>query len=400
MFGSVVIDVVIGLTLVYLLLSLVSSAVREGLAGIFKSRSRFLHRGVSELLGDTSLVADLYSHPLISALYRGTYEQARDSNDLPSYIPSKNFALALLDMAARGRDARNPLAANSEASRLSLDAVRRQVWLLQNEAVQRAVLTAVDTAAGDLSTAIANVQDWFDSSMDRVAGWYKRRTQWVLFVVGLIVTIFCDADTIRIANQLYRDPARRDAAVAMASAVGRDTALARTLGGGTAAATKQAAGADSAVRNSDAARIAVQRLDSLGLPIAWADVHHAGDIPRHVAAALLGWLLTAFAISLGAPFWFDTLNRLMVIRSTVKPREKSTEEASEDRQTPRSASANGRVSAGQSPAVVVVGPRATGDGGAAVGYPIIPADVAVLPPSDPSFKSQEWESGHAQGGVL
>jgi len=171
MFGSVVIDVVIGLTLVYLLLSLVSAAIREGIAGIFKSRSQFLHRGVSELLGDDSLVADLYRHPLVAALYRGTYEQARDKHDLPSYIPSRNFALALLDMAARGRDARNPLAANSEASRLSLDAVRRQVWLLQNEPVQRVVLSAIDTAGGDLSTALANVQDWFDSSMDRVSGW-------------------------------------------------------------------------------------------------------------------------------------------------------------------------------------------------------------------------------------
>jgi hypothetical protein len=44
----------------------------------------------------------------------------------------------------------------------------------------------------------------------------------------------------------------------------------------------------------------------------------------------LGWLLTAFAISLGAPFWFDSLNKLMVIRSTVKPREKSKEEGSKD----------------------------------------------------------------------
>jgi hypothetical protein len=35
---------------------------------------------------------------------------------------------------------------------------------------------------------------------------------------------------------------------------------------------------------------------------------------------------------LGAPFWFDVLNKFMVIRSTVKPYEKSPPEASEDRQ--------------------------------------------------------------------
>jgi hypothetical protein len=46
----------------------------------------------------------------------------------------------------------------------------------------------------------------------------------------------------------------------------------------------------------------------------------------------LGWLITALAVMLGAPFWFDVLNKFMVIRSTVKPYEKSPPEASEDRQ--------------------------------------------------------------------
>ena len=38
---------------------------------------------------------------------------------------------------------------------------------------------------------------------------------------------------------------------------------------------------------------------------------------------LTGWLITTLALSLGAPFWFDTLNKFMVVRSTVKPKEKS-----------------------------------------------------------------------------
>jgi hypothetical protein len=46
---------------------------------------------------------------------------------------------------------------------------------------------------------------------------------------------------------------------------------------------------------------------------------------------LLGWLLSAIAISLGAPFWFDALNKIMVVRSTVKPREKSRDESSKDK---------------------------------------------------------------------
>lgn len=43
---------------------------------------------------------------------------------------------------------------------------------------------------------------------------------------------------------------------------------------------------------------------------------------------IFGLALTATAASLGAPFWFDLLNKFIVVRSTVKPHEKSQEEPS------------------------------------------------------------------------
>jgi hypothetical protein len=36
---------------------------------------------------------------------------------------------------------------------------------------------------------------------------------------------------------------------------------------------------------------------------------------------LIGLLLTMMAISFGAPFWFDMLNRVTVIRSALKPQQ-------------------------------------------------------------------------------
>jgi len=67
--------------------------------------------------------------------------------------------------------------------------------------------------------------------------------------------------------------------------------------------------------------------DELGIPLGWADGTKQETLPN----ILLGWLLTALAVSLGAPFWFDILNKIMVVRSTVKPREKSHEEQSKDK---------------------------------------------------------------------
>jgi len=46
--------------------------------------------------------------------------------------------------------------------------------------------------------------------------------------------------------------------------------------------------------------------------------------------SFFGWLITACAVSLGAPLWFDMLNKVIVVRSTIKPHEKSLEERSKD----------------------------------------------------------------------
>jgi hypothetical protein len=52
------------------------------------------------------------------------------------------------------------------------------------------------------------------------------------------------------------------------------------------------------------------------------------EVGSRLGADRMGWLITAFVVSLGAPFWFDLLNKIMVVRSTVKPQEKSMDEPS------------------------------------------------------------------------
>ena len=79
-------------------------------------------------------------------------------------------------------------------------------------------------------------------------------------------------------------------------------------------------------------------LERTNLPIGWneaafATVAARAKTPGGYIELFFGYLLTAFAVTLGAPFWFDVLNRLMVIRATVKPTEKSKEEAPQDPQS-------------------------------------------------------------------
>jgi len=422
-FGSAILDVGIGLAFVFGLLSLAASGIRETIEGWTKSRAVNLERGIAELLRNGPKDPDpknpdplhraLYQNPFVSALYQGSFEVARKGSyfrsHLPSYIPAANFSAAMLDMIVRGQTippagaagaaahaapglpaARaapvafgaaapvvppvlaTPAAAAAPAvptaPAITLDRVRQGVTSLQNPSVERAVLSAIDLAGGDLDQARKNLEAWYDSAMDRISGWYKRKTHWFLFWIGLIIAVSANVSTLDLAWYLYRNEAARSAVTAAA----------------TEAVQRPAASEGDRVA-ADSARAS---LAALNLPLGWSDTTRelafgvANPMkltgPRWwlnlVVMPVLGWLLTAIAVTLGAPFWFDVLNRIMVIRSTVKPHEKSPEEASQDRQEPKRRTADGttggpgssHAAAAQAPPAAFVHAWAAGDPDAGV----------------------------------
>ncbi len=322
-------DVGIGLIVTFLLVSTVCSALREAIEAMLKTRAAYLERAIRELLDDqegNGLAKTLFDHPLVSGLFIGGYTPKplkkwlwvlANGRGLPSYVPAGSVAKALLDIAARGAepnresDPNDPSSGrfNAEAPQISVAWIRTQLSNVGSSRVRRVLLDALDTSKGDLEAARKYLEEWFDNSMDRASGWYKRSTQWVVFVIAIAVTVGMNIDSVGLAKHLYRDETARKAAVAAAVEINE-------------------AGKPP---SKEEAKKALQQLD---LPIGWSE----GSIPESKldwVNRVLGWLLTAFAATLGAPFWFDVLNKVMVIRSTVKPREKSPEEFSEDRQAPR-----------------------------------------------------------------
>ena len=341
MFGSEILDVAIGVMFVFLLVSLIASAVREGIEAWMKSRATHLEQGIRELLHDpraTGLARSLYEHPMVSVLYHGTYEPIDTitwwttaltrNKKLPSYIPSRNFALALMDMVVRGPvvDAGS---SHADSGVISTEQLRSNIGRLGNPAVQRVLLTALDSAQGDLETVQKNIEAWYDAAMERVSGWYKRSTQALLFAIGLAAAAALNVNAITVADYLYREKPAREALVARAQAAVADPNYTQRIGD---------------VRTE---------LEALKLPIGWT----GGVPPPRTTTEWLMWIvglfITGFATTLGAPFWFDLLNRVMVIRSTVKPQEKSPPEASEDRRAKKEAETTataGAAAPGQVPA--------------------------------------------------
>jgi hypothetical protein len=335
MFGSTILDVAIGVVFVFLFVSLIASAIREGIETFLKSRASNLEAGLRELFKDpqgTELLKDFFDHPIIYSLYAGQYTPAPaeqgfvaflkrnfsfSRQNLPSYIPSRDFALTLMDMAARGPKLDSGTSPDATAP-ITVDSIRANLGTIENPAVQRALLIALDQADGDLQKAQANLEAWYNSAMDRVSGWYKRSTQWFLICIGLLLAIVFNVNALRIGGTLYHDKDARTLIVESAKS---------------AVADKNGKALDYPDAKAE--------LDQLGLPMGWPPRGLIlADFRTHWLSDVSGWLLTALAVSLGAPFWFDMLNKLIVVRSTVKPHQKSPEEPSQDAPSGHSDAAN------------------------------------------------------------
>jgi hypothetical protein len=249
-----------------------------------------------EALAATERVAGIYAHPIIAGLSqvrRRWYGFGKMR--LPSYIPPRAFSMALLDTIA-------PVDANGT---LTLAGLRAKALKLP-PAIGRPLLLFIDDAVGDLAGMRTNLERWYEDAMVRVSGLYKRKTQRALLVIALVVALATNADTIRIVRELATNEALRKAVVTDAEAyVSRDS-------------TGQIVPASQYER----IRQTVDTLQGLGIPIGWSS-RPWSSLDRPTLSNVAGILLTALALSLGAPFWFDFLNKFVNIRSAGRaPEEK------------------------------------------------------------------------------
>jgi hypothetical protein len=305
LFGSVVLDVAIGLAFIYLLLAIFCTAANEWLAGVFKTRGKFLAKGIAEMLNGqagthagaanaaTGLLADFYAHPLVSGMMR--------DRSHPSYLPARTFATVLLDLVTPGKP-----------GALSLADVQAGLKSLPDGEVKRALLALTQNVEGDLGTAQKRIEGWYDDVMDRVSGWYKRRTQVWTILVALLLTIAVNADTLHIAWRLWTDPTLRSQVVEEAKVRAAKPRPSVTVEykdpNDPLKPTASGAG--------EGDRVAERERALLGQMIGWSSATLRGNDGIDWLGRVIGWILTAIAVSLGAPFWFDILNRFMNIRSS------------------------------------------------------------------------------------
>ena len=290
MFGSQVLEVVIGLTLIFLVLSIGCSGAKEVIASILTLRANTLVEAIRNMLknGDRDLAAELLLHPVIARTAR--------PGEKPSYISARALAQALFDV----------LAPPSGGQARTIQDLRDGVSKLPEDKLRRTLLGLVDSSQGDLDAAREKVEHWFDDTMERVGGWYKRMAQQIIFAVGLLLCVALNADAIMIVRELWSDEALRRAVVAVAEKK-----------------VQSKNPADSSEQKVSFEQVAMEIRRANTPPIGWSST--AGDFRARPSSfgewllKILGIALSSFAIVLGAPFWFDFLNKVINVRLSGNP---------------------------------------------------------------------------------
>jgi|SRR5665213_290242 len=269
--GSTVLEVAIGITFVYLLLAMLCSTVNEWISGLLNARASNLKEAIGELLNDQKMqdgkdfLQAFYGHPMITGLMKKGVH--------PSYILARSFAATLMDLAT-----------GSVQGSITFADLQKGIQDLPAGDVRTSLLTLIQNTQGSLERAQRDIEGWFNDTMDRASGWYRRRTQVWTILIAAAVTVAINADTLNIARHLWVDPTVRATIVAQAGAASSQ--------GGT------------------------QQIDQLGQLMGWS-----ATTLRNVDAwgwfmRITGWILTVIAVSMGAPFWFDVLNKFVNLRNT------------------------------------------------------------------------------------
>jgi hypothetical protein len=297
MLGSVVLDVVIGLMLIYLLLSSICSALNELIAATLATRAQILEQEIVHLLGDPDLVRAFYDHPLVQALFLPTAE-IHSPRSKPHYVDPKLFSHTLIDiLTPAGLPTFHAL--HDEVVGADVAGVKKAI---------RALMGGPATAEGTddaerLRMLRVNIEDWYNGAMERLSGWYKRRSQRAIFFIALTISILFNVDTLVFVGHLTSDPALRAAAVAAAQQ---------------AIANAESDRAGQAGETTPETRLVTlqDEIRALQLPVGWDLSASIPSDPLYWVRKVVGLLLTTAALTMGGPFWFDLLSKLVNIRAT------------------------------------------------------------------------------------
>ena len=288
---SVYLDVTIAVILVFFALSLVVTALNEVIAVLLNLRGRFLLGTIRMLVDDPDLLERMLgAAPIRLALRTRRGRDVAGAGRFPDHLPPLAVADALL--AAAGPPRAATLAQTNTPPTLVSE-----------------ILDAAREAAADTRDALAAT---YAEAMDQLSVRYRRHQQVLSVILGIGLAASFNINVVDLAGTLRRDADLRSAFAAEFLDLDKTYADGPAAGGREEIVPSVVATAANRIEALDA----LSRLGGLGWRTTpWEDVRNWNWTER--MSALCAWLIAGVASVLGAPFWFDLLNRAIRVRESV-----------------------------------------------------------------------------------
>jgi len=304
-------EVAIGLIVTWLILSMATSQIEEYIVDRLNWRSRFLENHLMEMFQSRKIVDQFYKHPLIHSLYTKTMFGKEQK---PIDIPNDVFAIAAVDIFLNaGKASIEVPAGNMNVSEMKKSlSESMNFFQANNQSLAQTMkyiapnidddITTADKEAEKLTTNLdkfrSNTEVWFNTTMSGASVSYRKNAHTIALAIGIVIALAFNVDSIQITTRLWRDPTLRQAIVAQAGNIDPKD--------------------ETSFDNTTA------KLNELALPIGWTS-----DATPHNTAnwvyKLFGFLITGAAAAQGAPFWFDTLEKISGLKKS-RDTEKSKSE--------------------------------------------------------------------------
>lgn len=355
----------ISLVLLFFIFSIITYVIQELIAVNLRYRGKMLWRSIEHLLeGKANLVdrvdflrdlptgvsptSQFYNHPQIACL-------SKTDKHKPSYIPAANFALAIMDIVATNAPAGSPKGRLFDEVKAGLNAY------IQSGGKFGAVLKTLCDTSADLKELQGKIESWYNSYMQRVTGWYESQTVGSVRIIALVLALVFNVNVISLSKTIYKDASIRGKMVTMAEQLQSnpdsvlpyytntfekkvevrkqyyarfiDTVTDDTRRKSYQDAMDNELDSLAAIYTREQKKrigLLLRELEATGLPIGWSGQHFTCEYWKKTGPtdsgffnfllAILGWLIAAGCFSMGAPFWFDVMGKLVnVRRSGVKP---------------------------------------------------------------------------------
>lgn len=355
--GSAIIEVGIGLVLVYLILSIVITQINNLIVNVLNLRSENLRSEVEKLLSDESVRAQVLTHPMVNLIHnqvmlvkkpgritrlrewlrrtinnilvpgsKQASKQMGETTDV-TFIDPALFSDVLIDIVFPDKDLLRQL--DQLPPEEAIKVLEKHIQdTVQDINLERTLETVLHSARS-IQDAKKKISAWFDSAMAYAGDAFKRRVQVVAFFTAMIIAIVFNVDTLHLAETLWNDPAVREAVVVAAERAATN----RTF------VPDQTTNTENIPQEAARVQATVQGLLDLRIPVGWEYSVPAADAsaaelqssitPRNLWAItpnshsnwlgmlllkIVGLLATTFAIMQGSDFWFNLLRNLTAQR--------------------------------------------------------------------------------------